>query len=897
MRNIQTYLLASSIITLLSITNEKALGQLNNSIIGADTICIGQSSMYSVNISSQSNNYLFRDTVSTGNLSIGDVSAITNTFSYDLWVKPTRTINMYSESSVCSGGTSVSLANSNQNWAILATSADWGKMCVGLTIGTNGLMVGEHSQNILESRLSYNVPITDWVHVAVVYRTDSIFLYLNGNMVRSRQIPCTTNIRYASGVIAGSRYSPEFKGNIDEYRLWDIALTPLEVKNIKDKKLMNQVSGLRYYASFDNGKFEKTLGDIGTTNMLATGLSPISHLKSSSWDLDKYTGTSTNSLTSFSITGFNYLWSTGSTTNNTAFTPIKGANYLFVKTFKDSYSNYDTITIIGKDCGGIDLSSGLIAYYPFNGNANDESGNGNNGIVKGAELVNDRFGKVNSAYRFNGVNTNIDVEYKFGNQYESEYTVAMWVNAESEQDLYAKLLSFPRQADNWIDPYHGLGLNYRLDENDSLQFEIGYFNDIEFSGYLRTNQVTPDKWQFLVFTFNDSEMNLYVDNELIATGSLPETQIFFPNYGFSIGSRTVNDASDGEMYKGIIDDIRLYNRELSRLEQSNLFFGGNICTETVYDTVQVVIYDTVTKVNNNIQYIKFESYYSADDGQVNVYDLKAYSKTENIALNKPVYVNSGWNESAAVDNDEFSRWEGNRDDAGPDSANPHFIVVDLQNITPIDSIILNIKGFDSWKQVFDLSVSSDSIHWSSIGKGDSITGIFTYIPDNTNTEIVYDTIYSTIYNTIDTFNIVTVYDTLYSTIYNTIDTFNIITVYDTIPVYETINITVIDSISVTDTLIINAIISGLNSGDYTNTIKVYPNPTKDYININTGNYSSMTGYKIQIVNLLGTTVFETLIEQPLYEINLSSWTGKGLYFIKIIDDSEKIIDIRKIVLQ
>ena len=50
----------------------------------------------------------------------------------------------------------------------------------------------------------------------------------------------------------------------------------------------------------------------------------------------------------------------------------------------------------------VDLESGLLAYYPFNGNANDESGNGNNGTVNGAALAADRFGEAGKAYSFDG---------------------------------------------------------------------------------------------------------------------------------------------------------------------------------------------------------------------------------------------------------------------------------------------------------------------------------------------------------------------------------------------------------------------------------------------------------------------------------------------------------------
>lgn len=57
-----------------------------------------------------------------------------------------------------------------------------------------------------------------------------------------------------------------------------------------------------------------------------------------------------------------------------------------------------------------DLNDGLVAYYPFNGNANDESDNGNHGIVSGAILTADWFGNANSAYSFDGVDDYILVE-------------------------------------------------------------------------------------------------------------------------------------------------------------------------------------------------------------------------------------------------------------------------------------------------------------------------------------------------------------------------------------------------------------------------------------------------------------------------------------------------------
>ncbi len=57
------------------------------------------------------------------------------------------------------------------------------------------------------------------------------------------------------------------------------------------------------------------------------------------------------------------------------------------------------------------LKKGLIAYYPFNGNAKDESGNGHDGKVNGAALANDRHGDSNMAYSFDGANDEIIVDH------------------------------------------------------------------------------------------------------------------------------------------------------------------------------------------------------------------------------------------------------------------------------------------------------------------------------------------------------------------------------------------------------------------------------------------------------------------------------------------------------
>jgi hypothetical protein len=73
-----------------------------------------------------------------------------------------------------------------------------------------------------------------------------------------------------------------------------------------------------------------------------------------------------------------------------------------------------------------DLSDGLMAYYPFNGNANDETGNGYNGTVYGATLNNDRVGNPDSAYSFDGAQDYIDMGTSLDFPCASSYSVSVW---------------------------------------------------------------------------------------------------------------------------------------------------------------------------------------------------------------------------------------------------------------------------------------------------------------------------------------------------------------------------------------------------------------------------------------------------------------------------------------
>ena len=84
------------------------------------------------------------------------------------------------------------------------------------------------------------------------------------------------------------------------------------------------------------------------------------------------------------------------------------------------------------------LKEGLVAYYLFNGNANDESGNGHDGEAKGAVLAADRHGEDGKAYRFDGKDDFIEVpdsdDLDLGNKTGKEWTVAIWFKGNIKRE-------------------------------------------------------------------------------------------------------------------------------------------------------------------------------------------------------------------------------------------------------------------------------------------------------------------------------------------------------------------------------------------------------------------------------------------------------------------------------
>jgi len=212
-------------------------------------------------------------------------------------------------------------------------------------------------------------------------------------------------------------------------------------------------------------------------------------------------------------------------------------------------------------------SNGLVAYYPFNGNANDASGNGNNGVVNGATLTSDRNGNPNSAYSFNGANISIPHNSNFGIIQTGQETISLWAFLEGAQTTQHLIGKRPNgaQSFNWQ-------MSFNYGANQGLTFSGG----IPGNTYgLVSNYRLPNlQWVNIVGTYSAGIWSLFVNGVLINT----TTSSTF--YNDVICPLTIGNSGSFEAFYGKLDDIAIYNRALSQSEITQLY-NSNSCIANI----------------------------------------------------------------------------------------------------------------------------------------------------------------------------------------------------------------------------------------------------------------------------------------------------------------------------
>ena len=242
-------------------------------------------------------------------------------------------------------------------------------------------------------------------------------------------------------------------------------------------------------------------------------------------------------------------------------------------------SSYSGSAICNKNELPSSLQNGLVGYFPFCGNANDISGNSNNGTVYGAKLTTDRFGNVNSAFSFDGIGNYIEIPYSalYSN---SNMTISYWKKSgfwRQDTDLmYGNSSTY-----SWQTGWNG------LDNNIGMQFRCSGTN----AGSL-SNSKFNTLWNNITFVIIDKQYSIYVNGNLVSNSNI-NSRISCNNTSFKL--YIGNDIfSSSEFYKYDIDDLIIYNRALNISEIQQLYKNTSVSWSTGATSNTISVSPTTT---------------------------------------------------------------------------------------------------------------------------------------------------------------------------------------------------------------------------------------------------------------------------------------------------------------
>ena len=201
-------------------------------------------------------------------------------------------------------------------------------------------------------------------------------------------------------------------------------------------------------------------------------------------------------------------------------------------------------------------TNGLVGYWPFNGNANDESGNGNNGTVNGAVLVSDRKGASNKAYSFDGINDVISIPDN--STFESNrHSISFWIKYSNLPSSMVDILGKDNSSGN---------RQFIVQLESTGKIRTALFTDSKNAILDTREPLKSSLWSHVVVVYDSSYYEIYIngvsDTAMFTKGTLLQASI-----PFNIGGTP----SFNQYFKGEIDDVCFWSRPLNGIEITNLY--------------------------------------------------------------------------------------------------------------------------------------------------------------------------------------------------------------------------------------------------------------------------------------------------------------------------------------
>jgi hypothetical protein len=556
-------------------------------------------------------------------------------------------------------------------------------------------------------------------------------------------------------------------------------------------------------------------------------------------------------------------------------------------------------------------TDGLVGWWPFNGNANDESGNGNDGVVNGATLTEDRNGNSNTAYQFNGSSYVTIYPNNSNSNVVNEITISGWA-ISNNGNTYLASKSDEASGD------------YRIIQQNDYSALLLNGSEYTFSMNFPINE-----WYHIAVTHDiNSNTKIYINGSVSLSSS---TNVYPPrnsNTNLDFG----RDAFGlSEYHSGKLDDIAIFNRALTEQEIQNLYTGttpapcaalpsnlqqglvgywpfcGNANDESGNGNDGTVNGATLTEdrfgnanaaynfdgvddfieasqnvsIQSGVTYSVWGKLFDpnltapelymqiSDDNQL--YGGIVYSPSDSAVKVFTIVGNELFSSNQSIDSNWVHfvyTWNAaNGESKFYSDGSLEGTILD-NTVTSIDITDIRIGRFlsNDWGYGWYFNGALDDIGiWNRALTPEEVQELYTL---DACTFTVYDTL--------------TVYETVYDTVY----TFE--TIYDTVTTYVT----------VTDTLLIDITFTGFEGQpSWLNTVTVFPNPASDHITIDYGNFALMAGYNTIITDASGATVYSSAVNSQQVEIDINAWGATGVYYMSVYDASGELVAVRHIVLE
>jgi hypothetical protein len=570
-----------------------------------------------------------------------------------------------------------------------------------------------------------------------------------------------------------------------------------------------------------------------------------------------------------------------------------------------------TFSVFGQNIPSYVPTNGLVGWWPFNGNANDESGNGNNGLVNGATLTNDRFGNGNMAYEFDGVNDIINSTLT--NSLQGNWSISFWYKSTNSNSNFQGQNVIGLGSDMYGWGGAGFQISGQIIPGQCPTFN--YLNEMylidasqECGGnFLNGGIYSNNTWYNVIIVKTNSNYDLIINNTPIASNILLDIdidQIIFGNRDISF-----------QYFNGHIDDIGIWNRALTQQEITNLYnaslpntsipifncpgafmspqlasglvgwwpFCGDADDESGNGNNGTVNGATLTsdRFGNGNSAYEFDG---VDDLIEALGSNNYISDTLSISL---------WMQSistpAVLGNYTLFELGG----AGLAGVRWGVLVDPSNSVLAVGrgcggtgNALVSTLGGNGWRHyLVVVRGTTHSIYENGIFKGNSTNSLISSLGCSTSNLFFGVSQWSSPYYYSGKLDDIGIWN-------RALDSSEVAQLYNTGLCTQTIA-------GSCDTLIFNANITGFNPVTYANQVKVYPNPASDNLVIDCGtNYTGLNGYSIRITNLLGQTVYNSPVTAQITNIQLNSPTWvNGTYVVQFVHPNGTVVDTKRIIIQ